>query len=70
MEMLALYPLVLAMTNDNHATINIDDFPIMCANCGEKMRLFGIEWETERIDVYTFLCDSCGHIEARRVETH
>ena len=62
--------MVSVMTNDNDAPINIDDFPCVCAKCGEKMRLFGIEWETDRVDIYTFLCDGCGNFEALRVEAH
>jgi hypothetical protein len=28
--------MVSGMTNDNDAPINIDDLPLVCANCGEK----------------------------------
>ena len=50
------------------APINIEDFPVICPVCDQEMRLFGIEWDTERVDVYTFVCDRCGGFQTRRVE--
>jgi len=49
--------------------LDIEDFPIVCPKCGSQMRLFAIEWETKRRDIYTFVCDLCGQTAARGVLT-
>jgi hypothetical protein len=41
---------------------------MLCANCKTKMRLVGLEWDTERSDLYTFACDACHAIEVKAVE--
>jgi len=56
------------MDANNEPPINIEDFPIMCLDCHQEMRLFGIEWDSERVDIYTFVCDGCGGFQTRRVE--
>jgi hypothetical protein len=40
-----------------------------CATCHCPMHLAGIEWETERVDLYTFDCRSCAAIETRSFTT-
>ena len=40
---------------------------LLCPNCASEMRLFGIEPENERRDLYTFECSECGHRETRGV---
>jgi predicted RNA-binding Zn-ribbon protein involved in translation (DUF1610 family) len=57
------------MDENDNSTLDIADFPIACPKCGNQMRLFAIEWETERRDIYTFVCDLCGHTVARGVLT-
>jgi hypothetical protein len=52
---------------DDDSTLDLEDFPIACPKCSVQMRLFAIEWETERRDLYTFICDWCGHAVARGV---
>jgi hypothetical protein len=49
------------MGEEDDSTPDIEDFPIACSNCGSQMRLFAIEQETERREIYTFVCDLCGH---------
>jgi predicted RNA-binding Zn-ribbon protein involved in translation (DUF1610 family) len=56
------------MDENDASTIDIEDFSIACPECGSQMRVFAIEWETERRDIYTFVCDLCGHTVARGVE--
>ncbi|MGA7162398.1 MAG: hypothetical protein WBW13_25015 [Pseudolabrys sp.] len=54
--------------DDHEPSLDFEELPIVCPKCGYQMRLFGIEWETDRRDLYTSLSDRCGHIEARSVE--
>jgi hypothetical protein len=56
-----------SMDEDDDSTLDLEDFPIACPKCSVQMRLFAIEWETERRDLYTFICDWCGHAVARGV---
>jgi hypothetical protein len=55
---------------DDVSTLDLEDFPIACPKCGSQMRLFAIEWEGKRRDIYTFVCDLCGHTAARGVQTN
>ena len=57
-----------ASMDDHEPSLDFEELPIVCPKCGYQMRLFGIEWETDRRDLYTSLSDRCGHIEARSVE--
>jgi hypothetical protein len=57
------------MDENADSTLDIEDFPIACPECGSQMRLFGVEWESKRRDIYTFVCDLCGHTVARGVLT-
>jgi hypothetical protein len=41
-----------------------------CQACRLDMHLIGVDWETERRDVYTFYCGSCDCYELKRVELH
>jgi predicted RNA-binding Zn-ribbon protein involved in translation (DUF1610 family) len=34
-----------------------------CAECGTKMRLFGIEAERPGYELYSFECPNCDHIQ-------
>jgi hypothetical protein len=61
--------IVGSMGEEDDSTPDIEDFPIACSNCGSQMRLFAIEQETERREIYTFVCDLCGHAAARGVQT-
>ena len=61
--------MTLRMHEDDDSTLDLKDFPIACPNCGSQMRLFAIEWDTKRGDIYTFVCDLCGHMVARGVQT-
>ena len=63
------YRIVGSMREQDDVTLDIEDFPIACPMCGSQMRLFGIEWESKRRDIYTFVCDLCGHTVARGVLT-
>jgi hypothetical protein len=58
-----------SMGEEDDSTPDIEDFPIACSNCGSQMRLFAIEWETKRREIYTFVCDLCDHAAARGVQT-
>jgi len=40
---------------------------IICPACDREMRLFGIEPESIKRDIFTFECVSCGHLEVRGV---
>jgi hypothetical protein len=60
--------IVGSMGKQDDFILVIEDFSIACPECGSQMRLFAIEWETERRDIYTFVCDLCGHTVARGVE--
>jgi len=40
-----------------------------CGACRCPMHLAKIEWETERIDRYTFDCRSCDAVETRSITT-
>jgi hypothetical protein len=48
--------------------LDLEELPIVCSKCANQMRLFGIEWDTKHRDVYTFVCDVCGHAETRGVQ--
>ena len=40
---------------------------IVCPVCDREMRLFGIEPESTKRDLFTFECVNCGHLEVRGV---
>ena len=40
---------------------------LTCPKCKLEMRLFGIETENARRDLYTFECMKCGALEVRGV---
>ena len=40
---------------------------LLCPLCNIEMRLFGIEAESDKCDLYTFECVSCGGLEVRGV---
>lgn len=40
---------------------------IVCPVCAREMRLFGIEPESAKRDLFTFECANCGHLEVRGV---
>jgi hypothetical protein len=55
--------MTVRMDEDNDSTLDLK----ACPKCSSQMRLFAIEWEGKRRDIYTFVCDLCGHTAARRV---
>jgi hypothetical protein len=61
--------IVGSMGEEDDSTPDIEDFPIAYPHCSSQMRLFAIEWETKRREIYTFVCDLCGHTAARGVLT-
>jgi hypothetical protein len=40
---------------------------LRCPNCRREMRLFGIERESEKRELYSFECAVCGGLEVRGV---
>ena len=40
---------------------------ILCPKCNVEMRLFGIELESDKRDLFTFECTACGGLEVRGV---
>jgi hypothetical protein len=40
---------------------------LLCPTCSREMRLFGIEPEGEKRDLYTFECEHCDRVEVRGV---
>ncbi len=42
--------------------------PLLCPLCNIEMRLFGIEAESKKRDLYTFECVTCGGLEVRSVQ--
>ncbi len=40
---------------------------ITCPKCNREMRLFGIEEESDKRNLFTFECVECGHLEVRGV---
>jgi predicted RNA-binding Zn-ribbon protein involved in translation (DUF1610 family) len=40
---------------------------LTCPQCGLELRLFGIEPENSRRELYTFECEKCGALEVRGV---
>jgi transposase-like protein len=40
---------------------------MLCPECKREMRVFGIEAESAKRDLYTFECDKCGHLAVRGV---
>ena len=40
---------------------------VCCPKCGGEMRLFGIEPENSKRDLYTFECEKCDRVEVRGV---
>lgn len=55
-----------------HAKIDtVSELPIesliLCMHCKVEMRLFGIEAESDKRDLYTFECVGCGGVEVRGV---
>ncbi len=42
--------------------------PLICTHCHVEMRLFGIESQNRKRDLYTFECGGCGALEVRRVQ--
>ena len=41
---------------------------LLCPVCNIEMCLFGIEFESDRRDLYTFECVACGGLEVRGVQ--
>ncbi len=41
---------------------------LLCTHCQLEMRLFGIESENQKRDLYTFECMGCGALEVRSVQ--
>ena len=41
---------------------------LLCSQCNTEMRLFGIEPESDKRDLYTFECVACGGLEVRGVQ--
>ena len=41
---------------------------LLCPVCNIEMRLFGIESESDKRDLYTFECVACSGIEVRGVQ--
>jgi hypothetical protein len=41
---------------------------LLCPLCNIEMRLFGIESESDKRDLYTFECVACGGLEVRGVQ--
>jgi hypothetical protein len=54
-----------ASMDDHEPSLDFEELPIVCPKCGYQMRLFGIEWETDRRDLYTSLSDRCNRIELK-----
>lgn len=40
---------------------------LRCPDCDREMRLFGIEAESEKRDLFTFECPACKRLEVRGV---
>ena len=40
---------------------------LMCPGCQQEMRLFGIEPESAKRDLFTFECPACARLEVRGV---
>jgi hypothetical protein len=43
---------------------------LLCPLCNIEMRLFGIEAESSKRDLYTFECVTCGGLEVKGVQSH
>jgi hypothetical protein len=41
---------------------------LLCTHCNVEMRLFGMESESVKRDIYTFECIDCGALEVRGVQ--
>ena len=41
---------------------------LLCPVCNIEMCLFGIEWESDTRDLYTFECVACSGLEVRSVQ--
>ncbi len=41
---------------------------LICTDCNVEMRLFGIETENPKRDLYTFECAGCGALAVRGVQ--
>ena len=41
---------------------------LVCPQCNIEMRLFGIESESDKRDLYTFECVACNGLEVRAVQ--
>ncbi len=52
---------------DTVSKAHIELVPV-CPLCNIEMRLFGIESETDKHDLYTFECVACGGLEVRGVK--
>jgi hypothetical protein len=42
---------------------------LLCPLCNIQMRLFGIEAESKKRDLYTFECVTCGSLEVKSVQS-
>ena len=42
---------------------------LFCPLCNVEMRLFGIEAESKKRELYTFECVTCGGIEVKAVQS-
>lgn len=57
--------------NRNEQLLNkCDGAVVLCPECNGEMRLFGIEWETESRDLYTFECKVCERFDVKGVSEH
>jgi hypothetical protein len=42
---------------------------LLCPLCKIEMRLFGIEAESKKSDLYTFECVTCGGLQVKSIQT-
>jgi hypothetical protein len=42
---------------------------LLCPLCNIEMRLFGIEAESKKSDLYSFECVTCGGVEVKSIQT-
>ncbi len=43
---------------------------LLCPLCNVEMRLFGIEAENKKRDLYSFECVTCGGLEVKSIQIH
>ncbi len=63
--MASIHPFVKAETTSKTPI----EPPLVCPLCNIQMRLFGIEAESKKRDLYTFECVTCGGLEVRGVQS-